>query len=75
MKKLNPVKHAAQDLSPPSSERNCHANQLRPFKMEEELAFPNASPHRDPDYVDPWQYVRPDMRLRTGMAKILFLFL
>ncbi|ROT64846.1 hypothetical protein C7M84_017197 [Penaeus vannamei] len=41
-------------LSPPFSERNCHANQLRPFKLEEELTFPDASPYHDPDYVDPW---------------------
>ncbi|ROT69909.1 hypothetical protein C7M84_011867 [Penaeus vannamei] len=38
----------------PFSERNCHANQLRPFKLEEELTFPDASPYHDPDYVDPW---------------------
>ncbi|ROT65439.1 Transposon Ty3-G Gag-Pol polyprotein [Penaeus vannamei] len=54
VKKLGPVNYVVQDLSPPFSERNCHANQLRPFKLEEELTFPDASPYHDPDYVDPW---------------------
>ncbi|ROT72629.1 hypothetical protein C7M84_008990 [Penaeus vannamei] len=39
VKKLGPVNYVVQDLSPPFSERNCHANQLRPFKLEEELTF------------------------------------
>ncbi|ROT73815.1 hypothetical protein C7M84_007725 [Penaeus vannamei] len=54
VKKLGPFNYVVQDLFPPFSERNCHANQLRPFKLEEELTFPDASPYHDPDYVDPW---------------------
>ncbi|ROT64841.1 hypothetical protein C7M84_017192 [Penaeus vannamei] len=80
VKKLGPVNYVVQDLSPPFSERNCHANQLRPFKLEEELTFPDASPYHDPDYVDHGylttrsqvqrccfqQYVHPNMHLSRG---------
>jgi len=49
LKRVGPVTYITQDVEPPYKERRLHANQIKPFRTLDELAFVSPpDPQSDP---------------------------
>lgn len=52
-KKVGPVTFLLKDVLRPFTERQCHINDIKPFRVLGEVTYPDLYDEYGPDYVDP----------------------